>query len=173
MSGNARRPFGRPDDGSTFVEVLVALAVLSLLAVGAWNAAAVSLRLASSIRARVLEASRLLELDDRLRGLAVRVRTPYWAAGHVMALSDGACRVAWLDGDPGKCLSLDFRAGLLSVGDGENALVYPGLRRAGFFAAMDAEGHPFGLSVELETREGRQLSVMVRFGGTPVRGGSG
>lgn len=172
MIGNARFPSRRPEGGWTFLEVLVALAVLSLLGVGAWDAAAVSLRLASGIRERTLEASRLLELDDRLRGLALRVRTPYWAGSHEVSLADGSCRVAWLDGDRDKGLLMAFRDGTLTVGDGENAASYPGFRRAVFLSALDAENRPFGVSVELETEGGRVLTVTGRFGGAPVRGGA-
>jgi prepilin-type N-terminal cleavage/methylation domain-containing protein len=172
MSGNARYPSRRTEDGWTLMEVLVAMAVLSLLALGAWNAAAVSLRLASGIRERTLEASRLLELDDRLRALASRVRTPYWAGGHGVSLADGGCRVAWLDGDPQKGLLMAFRDGVLTVGDGETAASYPGFRRAAFLSALDAEGRPYGVSVDLETEGGRALAVTGRFGGAPVRGGA-
>jgi hypothetical protein len=171
MIGNARCPIGRHEGGSTFLEVLVALAILSLLGVGAWNAASVSLRLASGIRTRILEASRLLELDDRLRSLTSRVRTPYWAAGHSMTLAVGECRVAWLDGDPLRSLALSFHGGVLSLGDGEAAATYADFRRADFLSALDADGDPFGLSVELETRDGRVVTVTGRFGGAPVRGG--
>jgi hypothetical protein len=170
MNGNARCPSGLRESGSTFLEVLVALGILSLLGVGAWNAASVSLRLASAVRAKTLESSRLLELDDRLRALASRVRTPYWAAGHGVALAEGECRVAWLDGDPARSLVLSFREGVLSVGDGEGAMAYRGFRHAGFLTALDAEGLPFGITVELETQEGRALTVIGRFGGAPVRG---
>jgi prepilin-type N-terminal cleavage/methylation domain-containing protein len=170
MIRNARCPIGRHEDGFTFLEVLVALAILSLLGVGAWNAASVSLRLASGIHGRILEASRLLELDDRLRALSSRVLTPYWAAGHAMTLDSGECRVAWLDGDPGKSLALSFRGGVLSVGDGETAATYSDFRRADFLSALDGEGRPFGLSVEMETRDGRVFTVTGRFGGAPVRG---
>jgi len=172
MSGNGRSCTARREDGWTLVEVLVSLSILSLLALGAWNAAAVSLRLASDIRDRAMEAARLLELDDRLRGLAGRVRTPYWTAEHAMSLDSGECRVAWLDGDPDKGLLMSFREGRLSLGDGESAAVYAGFRRAVFLSALDADGRPYGVSVELETDGGRVLAVTGRFGGTPLRGGA-
>ena len=67
------------EQGSTILEVLVALSILSTLGIGAWHAAGVSLRQAGRLRSSLISGARTLQLDDQLRSKATRIIPPYWA----------------------------------------------------------------------------------------------
>jgi hypothetical protein len=152
------------------LEVLAALLILSLLGIGAWNAVSVSLRLVTRIHDKVLASVRLLELDDRIRDLAGRVRAPFWAPDHAAIMADGVT-VPYLDGNPDKSLSLSFRDGKLVVGDGEIISRYIDFMIADFSMAVDSQNMIFGITVALEEKDGERVSITARFGSTPLGSG--
>jgi hypothetical protein len=84
------------------------------------------LRLAAKFKEEMLTTVRLLQLDDRLRGLAGRVYLPYWAPDGIVQIGDGVLSVPYLDGDVTKELSLTFREGILFINDGQALTQYPG-----------------------------------------------
>ena len=68
----------RNEQGSTILEVLIALVILTMLGMATWHAAGVSLRLAGRLHERVRASSRLLQLDDALRPIFRHLLEPYW-----------------------------------------------------------------------------------------------
>jgi prepilin-type N-terminal cleavage/methylation domain-containing protein len=165
-----RRSSAGNERGSTLLEVIIALAILSLIGIGAWTAASVSLRTAARSHARILSGARLLQLDDSIRALAARVRPPYWLPDPAVTLDGGKMRVASLDGDPGKSLDLVFDNGVLALDAGGEPTRFSGLRNASFAPALDADGHIDGIRLELEAGPGTRAIIIARFGGTPIRG---
>jgi len=168
MRTNTRFFSRRNERGSTILEVVVALFILSTLGIGAWYAVGVSLRLADRLREKMLANVRLLQLDDRLRGLAGRVYLPYWAPDGIVQTGDGALSVPYLDGDPKKELNLTFREGTLSVSDGEMSTHYTGFPHVELSAATNDSSHQYGISVQLEGKDGRRVLITARFGATPL-----
>jgi hypothetical protein len=168
MRKNTRFFSGKNDSGSTIIEVVVALFVLSTLGVGAWYAVGVSLRLAGRLRDGMLANVRLLRLDDRLRGLAGRVYLPYWAPDGIVRIGDGALSVPYLDGDSKKELNVTFREGILTVGDGGMATRYAGFQHVELSAATDDSNHQCGVTVLLDSRDGKAVRIVARFGATPL-----
>jgi hypothetical protein len=163
------RFFSRGNEGgSTILEVVVAMFILSTLGFGAWHAVGVSLRLAAKFKEEMLTTVRLLQLDDRLRGLAGRVYLPYWAPDGIVQIGDGVLSVPYLDGDVTKELSLTFREGILFINDGQALTQYPGFPRADFSSATDDGHHQYGLTVALEGKDGKSVLITARFGATPL-----
>ena len=158
----------RNERGSTILEVVAALAVLSALGIGAWHAAGVSLRLAARLKATIAADARMLQLDDGLRGLAGRVLLPYWAPDGIVRVAEGELSVPWLDGDSSKCMSLEFQEGVLVLGDGETCMRYRDFQRVDFSPAVDDEHHQYGVSVQGENADGRRFRITARFGSTPL-----
>ena len=159
------------EDGSTLLEVIVALVILSLLGVGAWNAAAASLRLMSRFHDKAISGARLLELDDRLGDLAGRVRTPFWMSAHVVTTEGGGFGVSYLDGDPTRSLTLGFQDGVLSVGDAVTTYRYTDFTSASFSPAEDDSKNVFGVTVTLAAKDGQDVAITARFGSTPMGSG--
>jgi hypothetical protein len=148
--------------------VVVALFILSALGIGAWHAVGVSLRLAARLKDTMLANTRLLQLDDRLRGLAGRIYLPFWAPDGIVQVGNGALNVPYLDGDPGKKLSLTFQEGVLSLSDGKVTTQYEDFQSAVLSPATD-EGHrQYGVSVGLEGKDGKPVLIVARFGATPL-----
>ncbi len=155
--------------GSTLLEVIIAMVVLSLIGVGAWSAAAVSLRAARRTHAGILAGSRLLRLDDRIRDLAGRVLTPYWMPDPEVTLAGGTMSVSGLDGDPGKTFGLSFQDGVLTVAEGEQSTRWGGFKGAELSPALDKDQHIIGVRLDLQTGPGAHTVIVARFGGTPIR----
>src|SRR5208283_5325110 len=88
----------RNDNGSTILELLAAMLVISTLGIGAWHAAGVSLRMADRLRRSLAAGARLLQLDDQLRTYAGRITPPYWAPEELVEISDSSLSVPYLDG---------------------------------------------------------------------------
>lgn len=164
-----RRLFSRRNEkGSTILEVLVALFILSSLGIGAWQAVGVSLRLSSRLRDAMLAGSRLIQLDDRIRELAARVLPPYWAPDHIAKIGNGTVSVPYLDGDLSKNFTMSFKKGMLAVGDGVTSTQYPDFQSVTFSPATDKESHSFGIRVEATGKDGKPVVISARFGGAPV-----
>ena len=88
--------------GSTLMEVMVALAILSALGFGVWLALSGSHGLLVGVAARSAEIRRILQLDTALRREMERVRPPFWIglppdAGRG---GDRSITLGYLDGDP-------------------------------------------------------------------------
>jgi prepilin-type N-terminal cleavage/methylation domain-containing protein len=163
------RSFSRPaENGFTVLEVLVSLAILSLLGIGVWSGMAASLRTASRVRAAVLANTRLLQLDDRIREAAGRIILPWWGKSPEIRKLPGEWRVPLLDGDPEKVLVVAFRDGVLSIDDGDFVSLFPGFTSARLTPAWEGEIGPRGLRLDVEAKGIGPLSISARFGGAEL-----
>jgi prepilin-type N-terminal cleavage/methylation domain-containing protein len=160
------------DDGFTFVEVLVAIALLSVVGVATSRGLSQALRSVGRTGVSLAQSARLARLDDSLRSLSGRIRVPYWAADQAIATGADELRVGWLDGDPERELSLGFRDGVLAVGDGRTVERYAGFGNARFSVLPDQDGRTVGIGLELLLSDGSRVTVLARLGSMPVRGGS-
>ena len=161
----------RNEHGSTILEMLVAIFILSGLSVGVWRVVGASLRLAGRVQESVLAGARLIQLDDTVRGLSARVLPPFWAPEDFVLTGHGVLRAAFLDGDPARSLVVSFGDGTLSVGDGTRESKFPGFRTVTFSVALDRENHAYGIVLEAEGNEGRSTVITSRFGGSSIRSG--
>ena len=168
----AARALGAAADGSTLLEVLAALLIMSILGLGMWSAVSACLRLTTKIHDSTMASTRILNIDDRLRDLAGRVRAPFWVPDFLIETTETEMHVAYLDGDPSKSLILKADGGALSIDDGSTVKRYPGFQRVTMAAAQDSAGKTCGITVSLEKKGGESFSVMARFGSTPVTAGA-
>jgi hypothetical protein len=160
----------RSESGSTLLEILAALLVISILGLGIWNGVAACLRLTTRFHDAALRSSELLRLDDRLRALAQRVRIPYWVPDHLIESADGELHIAYLDGDPSKSMALKFSQGTLIVEGGETSARYSDIASAAFSPAADPAGEVYGLTVSVEEKGGTPVTITARFGSAPLSG---
>ena len=100
----ARSSSRESEEGFTLLEVLIGMVVLSILGIGVWAAVTVSFQGVARLRAGALASTQVLQIDDRLRGCAGRVRAPWWTAPPTPAADRASWRIPYLDGDPGKAL---------------------------------------------------------------------
>jgi hypothetical protein len=172
MRGIGKSSSSTTESGSTLLEAIVALTIISILGIGAWNAVGVSIRIAGRIREKAIENVHVLQLDDALRELASRVRAPYWAPEQKVETEAGTARVSNLDGDAEKSFTLAFQDGVLTVDDGNRVLRFTEFSRVDFSAATDEKLGNYGLTMDLSTKDGRAFSMTARFSGLPIRNGA-
>jgi prepilin-type N-terminal cleavage/methylation domain-containing protein len=167
-----RSPPRPGEEGFTLLEVLVGLVIISLLGVGMWTAVAVAWRSVERFRESARTGSLVLELDDRFRSCAARVRPPWWG-GEPELRADGHAtwRISCLDGDPGKTLTLSWRNGVLAIDDGERIARYRGFTDVDLSPARDDTGMPFGVELSIEVEHLGRLTIVARYGGMVVRRG--
>lgn len=159
-------------DGSTLLEVLAALLIMSILGLGIWSAVSSSLRLTTKIHDSTMASTRILVLDDRLRALAGRIRAPFWVPDFLIEATDSEMHVAYLDGDPSKSLILKIDGNVLSIDDGTTVTRHSGFTRVSMAATPDSSGRVCGITVSLEEKGRASFSLTARFGSAPVTEGA-
>ncbi len=156
------------DGGFTLVEVIVGMAILSLLGVAVWGGTTAALRAVSRAHDAALGNARLLELDDRFRAAAFRIRPPWWESELAVEDSNDTWRIPFLDGAKDRFLVVSVKDGILSIDDGEIATQYAGVTTASLALEKDESGTPFAAALEVEGRDTGHLTILARLGGMPV-----
>ncbi len=159
------------EEGFTLLEVLVGMVVLSLLGIGVWTAVTVAWRSVERFRESVRAGSQVLQLDDRFRACADRVRPPWWGGEPELQAEGHTWRIACLDGDPGKTLTLSWQEGVLAIDDGESIARYRGITDVDLAPARDGSGMPYGAELSLEAEHLGRFTIVARYGGRAVRRG--
>lgn len=160
----------RSEAGFTFVEVLVGLVLLSVVGVALARGVSGALAATGRISASLTQSARLARLDDSLRSLCARIRTPYWEPGQSVMVTNDGIRIGWLDGEPGGELALGFRDGVLTVGDGRTVERYLGFHGASFTPIEEGESHVRALEVELDLADSRRIAIVARMGSALLAG---
>lgn len=132
MTGRRDRPRScrTPSEaGSTFVEVLAAVAIFSIVVGVLWFVIGSSIRHVDAARDRRRMSTATLNLDGEFRRFAARIRPPYWLeAVEVKRDGDRAIRIPYLDGIAESWLEVEIGAVLsLATSAGERR-AYPALR---------------------------------------------
>lgn len=163
----------RGDSGSTFVEVLAALAVLSVIGAVLWfsgGTAADGLQRAVRVRRVAVET---LRFQRSLSRYAERVRPPYWMGECFAEGIDGLdqqIRVAYLDRREAAWLEVanGSRGLFIETSDGDS-LRFPRLRASEIFLLSEA-GVAYGIAVLVspESAEADAIPVVAGFGATTV-----
>lgn len=172
--GKPKRMKKNNEAGSTTIEALVALLILSIA--GAALVAGSSGGIAAAVRAQraAKNATTVLRLDDTVRRAALRVRLPYWdrsAASALAASGAGSLSVPWFDGVAAETLRLSVEGENLTVEGGGVTTTISGLRNiaAEFIAGADEAVKGIDLRCEIG---GRQVHVVAPFGAVPLAKGA-
>ncbi len=170
MRRNGTSFFPRNDGGSTLLEVMVALAIISILGVGAWTVVGTAIRISGRINERALENARVLQLDDSLRDFCGRVRPPFWTPGQAVEETEDGLKTAYLDGEAEKAFTLGFRDGALLLEDGAASMRFTDFTDAKASPASNDSG-VYGITLDLTAKSGSRYSITARFGGLPIANG--
>jgi hypothetical protein len=160
----------RSEAGFTFVEVLIGLVLLSVVGVALARGVSGALGATGRISASLTQSARLARLDDSLRSLCARIRTPYWEPGQSVTATDYGIRIGWLDGEAGGEIALGFRDGVLTLGDGRTVERYLGFHGASFTPIEEGDSRVRALRVDLELADSRRIAIVARMGSVLLAG---
>jgi type II secretory pathway pseudopilin PulG len=163
------------DAGSTTIEALVALLILSIA--GAALVAGTSGGIAAAVRAQgaAKDATTVLRLDDAVRRAALRVRLPYWDRSAVAsavaeagaAAGAGALTVPWFDGVADETLRLSIEGETLKVESGGTTTIFSGMQNTAAKFITEKDDSVKGIDLRCEIG-GRQVHIVAPFGAVPM-----
>ena len=165
----------RNDSGSSVLEVLVTVLVLTALGAALWSGVTVAVRLAQRTLRSSFEAARVVQLDRFLRRAALRVHSPFWLTGPDVESGPDWLRVAWVDGEPSEGITLERRGDLLILhARRDPPVVFGPFSSPQFSLYADGEGRARGLRVSVAPRSDPEHPVVILapFGGSTVAAGA-
>lgn len=170
-------PFPPNDRGSSVLEALVTVLLLSALGLALWSGVSAGVRLGNRVLRDTVQAARMVRFDRLIRQEARRVRTPFWEAGPVEDTGPGWLRVSWVDGEPAEGLTLERRERLLVVRVRQAPpLVFGPFAQLDFGLYRDTAGQARGLRVSVVAPGGDADDpqvIVAPFGGSPISIGGG
>ncbi|MFW6213229.1 MAG: PulJ/GspJ family protein [Spirochaetota bacterium] len=95
--------------GTTYVEVVVAILITTVVIGLLYLALATGLRSYSRSANASARTAMILRIDDHLREMAGRIRAPFWPVAFAEA-SDQEIRISYYEGDPNQTLLLRWTA---------------------------------------------------------------
>jgi len=165
------------DGGFTYVEVLMSIAILSILAGGLFLLANGALRGTERASSVARETAELIRLEHRLREAASNIHLSYWLAddsGWVSTAASGEAAGAPAEselsvrGEEGESplLSVAAASGSVTVSTGEGRSSF-GPFTAAAVSRMDAGSGVAGVRVHLTLRGEQTAVIEAPFGGQP------
>jgi len=170
MRGSKRSPTTpqRPEAGFSFLEILVALLLFSVLGLVLWSGLASAQGLVRKTIQRASLSLQILQLDTGLRQALGRVRVPFWVRAEAAVSQEGSLlAISWLDGYPEKTLILQLRDGRIRIGEAGAQGSFGPFSGARLRLYRDEAGRPQGVEVSID-RGGETTLLLARFGSNPL-----
>ena len=86
------------DSGFTFIETLISLAIISMMAVVITGGILISLQSYRKARTEIKKANLLLASDTQLRNDASHIMIPYWVSEMKFSFTESSITYSWVDG---------------------------------------------------------------------------
>ena len=169
--------FSESERGFTYIEVMVALIILSLAGVLIWQGVSASGKLLDKISARSSSTMRLMQTEEAVREFVGRIKIPFWMSTMDLEGEEGEITVPFYEGRNDTFLVMKYEDSSLIIGtrraDGEQMV---GVKSFGPFSnaeiegARDEEGKLFGITIVLYTGETLSdgVHITARFGSNPL-----
>lgn len=177
MRKTPRCGFSKSDKGFTYIEMMVALIILSLAGVLVWQGISAAGKLLDKISARSSETMRLMQTEETVRELVGRIKIPFWMSTMELEEEEGEIAIPFYEGRSDNLLVIKYEDSSLIIGtrgtDGEQI---EGVNSFGPFSnaeievARGEEGELFGITVVLytEKRPSDGVHITARFGSNPL-----
>ena len=160
--------------GYTFIELIIALVILSILGVGMWQGLVRVSRLLDRIYVVHSGISSTVVMDERIREEVSRIIIPFWIPGVPVTEDKDGVAIDFYNGEKGKALCFRFTDNYLIMGD-DNGKV---LCSFGPFSDVRIETHrnPQGVATGIrfiiygDGMEKRPLTIVAGFRSCPFTG---
>jgi hypothetical protein len=166
------------NDGFTFMEILVAMAVLMILGLGLWLALSQGSGVLAVTSGMLRGSRQLLQLDDTLRRELAAVRIPFWTGRLPLETTSSGGERNWqlvlpfLNGDAGNRLRIALVGGEVRISrESETAEI-----RAGAFGPFDsvtwktaepAGDRPSGIYFSVKAKGSQPVTLFFTLGSHP------
>jgi prepilin-type N-terminal cleavage/methylation domain-containing protein len=103
-----RTPRGKPEDGFTIMEVLVAMAIMSILAVTVWVGFSAAVNLIRAVPGSVELVQGYIAMDTVLREYVSRVMPPFWQPELDYYIDSSSVVFPFYEGEEERSLQIEF-----------------------------------------------------------------
>lgn len=162
------------NDGFTTVELLVAIALISIAGAALYAGLSVAVRTLGKADRTVKTAAQVAVIDNALRSHIGRIAIPFWETKYTGEITPETARIAWLDGIGDRSLSIKHADGrlTLTLDEGEESprvinLSANHVTSITIFRFPDTEGQPAGLRFSIHT-ERRTFESVYLFTSLPL-----
>jgi prepilin-type N-terminal cleavage/methylation domain-containing protein len=107
-SNSKRNPGRKPEDGFTFMELLVAMAIMSILGVTVWLGFAAAVNLIHAVPVSVELVQSFISLDTFLREYVSRVKPPFWQPELDYYIDSTSVLFPFYEGEEDRYLQIEF-----------------------------------------------------------------
>jgi prepilin-type N-terminal cleavage/methylation domain-containing protein len=169
--------FSKSKSGFTYIEMMVALIILSLVGVLVWQGISASGKLLDKISVSSSTTMRLMQTEESVRELVGKIRIPFWINAMELEEGEGEIAVPFYEGRGENLLIIKYEDGSLIIGNrGTDEEQMHGVKSFGPFSnaeigvARSEEGELFGITVVLYPVKSplKPLYITARFGSNPI-----
>jgi prepilin-type N-terminal cleavage/methylation domain-containing protein len=171
-----RSASSKNEQGFTFIEVMVALLIVSLIVVVAWQGSSRSGNLLDRISRDSLTVLKLMRAESALRDAVAEIRIPFWVSEAVIEEGEGELAIPFYGGSADtllvvKCEDGHIVIGTKSSGEGttEKIVSFGPFAGASVDLARSDDDRPFGVRCTILVADGsfEHVEITARFGSNP------
>jgi len=168
--------FLRSDKGFTYIEMMVALIILSLVGVLVWQGITGAGKLLDKISVHSSTTVRLMQTEEAVRGLVGNIRIPFWMSVIELEEVEGEIAIPFYEGRSDTLLEIKYEDSFLIIGTREtdeeqmeDVKSFGPFSNADIEVGRNQEGELFGITVVLYPVRSSldPVHITARFGSNP------
>jgi prepilin-type N-terminal cleavage/methylation domain-containing protein len=166
----------RNDDGFTLLEIMVGLAILSLIGVVVWQGIAHTGRLFEKISSSLFSTVRTVQMDQYLREETAKIKAPFWIKGFQVHENGGqSLSIPYMEGDPDRFLVFEYKGEYLHIGETKQGsevvdtmLTFGPFKEVAFETAKNEREQEYGIKFSVSPGNSPEvIEIVARFGSNP------
>ena len=172
-----RERFGflKNEDGFTFIEIMIALIITSLLGIVIWQGLARGSSLIEKISMSSSETVKVLQMEESIRTVTSKVIIPFWEDAIKIEEEDDKLSIPYFEAERDKFLSIKIEDDYLLIGSSKNKEEEQNIHLFGPFSEVDFElvysedDEIIGIKYMLQhtKKSFDTITIIARFGSNP------
>ena len=159
----------KSDNGFTFVEVLAAVIILTVLGVVIWQGFLSALTGIDGIGVEITECTKILQIDDTVREAASRIIVPFWLNTAPVEKEINLMRIPYIDSCSDKELIISFEKEVLTIETDGNTISFSAIDNVEMDFLTDDNNSIYGILLNINYSN-EKFTIEAPFGGLPVQG---